>query len=261
MICREVIDIIERRYPREYALGWDNVGLLAGRDDKEVGCIYIALDASDEVIHAAVEQEADMLITHHPLIFSGMKRITNEDFIGRRVLEQLRSDVSYYAMHTNYDVMGMASRSGDLMGLKEPEVLEVTYEDRAEKTEGIGRIGRLEKAVTLRQCCERVKQTFGLGSVRVFGDPERMVERLAICPGSGKSVIKAALRKHADVLVTGDIGHHEGIDAKAQGLAVIDAGHYGLEYIFAEDMRGYLAHELEGVRVMAAPVRHPFVTV
>lgn len=147
------------------------------------------------------------------------------------------------------------------MGLKEPEVLEVTYEDRAEKTEGIGRIGRLEKAVTLRQCCENVKRTFGLGSVRVFGDPERMVERLAICPGSGKSVIGAALRKHADVLVTGDIGHHEGIDAKAQGLAVIDAGHYGLEYIFAEDMRGYLAHELEGVRVMAAPVRHPFVTV
>lgn len=94
MICREVIDIIERRYPREYALGWDNVGLLAGRDDKEVRRIYIALDASDEVIHAAVEQEADMLITHHPLIFSGMKRITNEDFIGRRVLELIRSDVS-----------------------------------------------------------------------------------------------------------------------------------------------------------------------
>ena len=258
MICREVIDIIERRYPREYALGWDNVGLLAGRDDKEVRRIYIALDASDEVIHAAVEQEADMLITHHPLIFSGMKRITNEDFIGRRVLELIRSDVSYYAMHTNYDVMGMASRSGDLMGLKQPEVLEVTYEDRADKIEGIGRIGRLEKAVTLRQCCERVKQTFGLGSVRVFGDPERMVERLAICPGSGKSVIKAALRKHADVLVTGDIGHHEGIDAAAQGLAIIDAGHYGVEKMFIPYMGAYLRERAPGVQVLEQPKKEPF---
>ena len=261
MICREVIDIIERRYPREYALGWDNVGLLAGRDDKEVRRIYIALDASDEVIHAAVEQEADMLITHHPLIFSGMKRITNEDFIGRRVLELIRSDVSYYAMHTNYDVMGMASRSGDLMGLKEPEVLEVTYEDRAEKTEGIGRIGRLEKAVTLRQCCENVKRTFGLGSVRVFGDPERMVERLAICPGSGKSVIGAALRKHADVLVTGDIGHHEGIDAVAQGLAVIDAGHYGIEKLFISYMEEFMKRELPGVQIDKAEIREPFIVV
>lgn len=281
MICREIIDVIERRYPGEYALDWDNSGLLAGRDDKEVRCIYVALDASDEVIHAAAEQEADMLITHHPLIFGGMKRITNQDFIGRRILELIRSDVSYYAMHTNYDVLGMAGLSGDIMGLKQPEVLEVTCENRTCKTpavsgvsrghesvsvidaetEGIGRIGQLEKAVTLRECCENVKRAFHLESVRVFGNPECTVERLAICPGSGKSVIGAALKKHADVLVTGDIGHHEGIDAAAQGMAVIDAGHYGLEHIFVEDMRGYLAKELEGIRVIAAPVRHPFISI
>ena len=109
MLCREVTDIIEQRFPKEYALDWDNVGLLAGRDDKEVRCIYIALDASDEVIHAAARQGADMLVTHHPLIFSGMKRITNQDFIGRRILGLIRRDISYYAMHTNYDVLGMAA--------------------------------------------------------------------------------------------------------------------------------------------------------
>ena len=121
MLCREVTDIIEQRFPKEYALDWDNVGLLAGRDDKEVRCIYIALDASDEVIHAAARQGADMLVTHHPLIFSGMKRITNQDFIGRRILGLIRRDISYYAMHTNYDVLGMAALSGSMIGLKQPD--------------------------------------------------------------------------------------------------------------------------------------------
>lgn len=257
MLCREVTDIIEQRFPKEYALDWDNVGLLAGRDDKEVRCIYIALDASDEVIHTAAQQGADMLVTHHPLIFSGMKRITNQDFIGRRILELIRRDISYYAMHTNYDVLGMAALSGSMIGLKQPEALEVTCEAQ----EGIGRIGQLEKAVSLRQCCEDVKRAFHLESVRVFGNPDRTVERIAICPGSGKSVIGEALKKQADVLITGDIGHHEGIDAAAQGMAVIDAGHYGLEHIFVEDMKDYLGKKLEGVQIITAPVCHPFVNI
>lgn len=257
MLCREVTDIIEQRFPKEYALDWDNVGLLAGRDDKEVRCIYIALDASDEVIHAAAQQGAHMLVTHHPLIFSGMKRITNQDFIGRRILELIRRDISYYAMHTNYDVLGMAALSGSMIGLKQPEALEVTCEAQ----EGIGRIGQLEKAVSLKQCCEDVKRAFHLESVRVFGNPDRTVERIAICPGSGKSVIGEALKKQADVLITGDIGHHEGIDAAAQGMAVIDAGHYGLEHIFVEDMKDYLGKKLEGVQIITAPVCHPFVNI
>ena len=257
MLCREVTDIIEQRFPKEYALDWDNVGLLAGRDDKEVRCIYIALDASDEVIHAAARQGADMLVTHHPLIFSGMKRITNQDFIGRRILGLIRRDISYYAMHTNYDVLGMAALSGSMIGLKQPEALEVTCEAQ----EGIGRIGQLEKAVSLKQCCEDVKRAFHLESVRVFGNPDRTVERIAICPGSGKSVIGEALKKQADVLITGDIGHHEGIDGAAQGMAVIDAGHYGLEHIFVEDMKDYLGKKLEGVQIITAPVCHPFVNI
>ncbi len=257
MLCREVTDIIEQRFPKEYALDWDNVGLLAGRDDKEVRCIYIALDASDEVIHTAAQQGADMLVTHHPLIFSGMKRITNQDFIGRRILGLIRRDISYYAMHTNYDVLGMAALSGSMIGLKQPEALEVTCEAQ----EGIGRIGQLEKAVSLKQCCEDVKRAFHLESVRVFGNPDRTVERIAICPGSGKSVIGEALKKQADVLITGDIGHHEGIDAAAQGMVVIDAGHYGLEHIFVEDMKDYLGKKLEGVQIITAPVCHPFVNI
>ena len=136
MQCKEIIEVLEQDYSRSYALPWDNVGLLAGRDDKEVKKIYVAVDATDEVIEAACACKADMLITHHPLIFGGRMKIANEDFIGRRLLKLIREDISYYAMHTNYDVLGMASLSGKMLSLRDTEVLEITEEE-----EGIGRIG------------------------------------------------------------------------------------------------------------------------
>lgn len=265
MQCRDIITVIESAYPKKYAMDWDNVGLLAGRDDKVVQRIYIAVDATDEVIEAAIRYQADMMVTHHPLIFRGMKRINNQDFIGRRVLKLIRNDISYYAMHTNYDVMRMAQVSCDKMNLKETEVLEITYEEedgnKKRRTEGIGKIAKLEIPVSLRECCGKVKCVFSLDSVKVFGNLDSMIRRIAICPGSGKSVIQTALDKGADVLITGDIGHHEGIDAAAQGMAVIDAGHYGIEHIFMEDVQQYLLQYTEGIEVEHAPIRHPFVVL
>lgn len=255
MICKEVMGAIEEAYPGDYALDWDNVGLLAGRDDKEVTCIYIALDATDEVIDAAVREQADMLVTHHPLIFSGLKRINNRDFLGRRLLKLIGNDMSYYAMHTNYDVCRMARLAGEKMGLLCPQVLEPVYE---EETAGIGELALFPSEMSLRECGEAVKKAFQLEHVKIFGAPESKVVRAALCPGSGKSVISSSIKKGADVLITGDIGHHEGIDAVAQGLAVIDAGHYGIEHIFVEDLREFFNEKLEDIRIVTAPVVHPF---
>ena len=251
---KEIIEGLEKDYSRSYALPWDNVGLLTGRDDKVVKKIYVAVDATDEVIEAACACKADMLITHHPLIFGGRMKITNEDFIGRRLLKLIREDISYYAMHTNYDVLGMASLSGKMLSLRDTEVLEITEEE-----EGIGRIGNFPKEMTLEACCEQVKKAFRLEYVKVFGELSRRVRRVAICPGSGKSVIGVSIEKGADVLVTGDIGHHEGIDAAAQGLSIIDAGHYGVEHIFIEDMKQYLIQHFQEMEVIGAPISHPFI--
>lgn len=252
--------MIEASYPREAALDFDNVGLLAGRTDREVSRVYIALDATDAVIEEAAAWGADMLITHHPLIFSPLKRVTDEDFVSRRVLKLIQNDISYYAMHTNYDVLGMADLAKRKLGLKDAKVLDVTMEKDG-LPEGIGRIGELEKEMTLEECCVYIKHKLNLGSLKVFGDMEKKVKRLAISPGSGKSAVGPALAKGADVLVTGDIGHHDGLDAVEQNLAVIDAGHYGTEYIFIEDMRRFLAEKLPVLEVGTAPVVHPFQVI
>lgn len=260
MLCKEIIQVIEAAYPREAALDFDNVGLLAGRTEKEVKRVYIALDATDAVIDRAVEAGADMLITHHPLIFSPLKKVTDEDFVSRRVVKLIQNDISYYAMHTNYDVLGMAELAEKILGIRNTEVLDITMEKDG-KPEGIGRIGELEKPMTLEECCVYVKHKLNLGSLKVFGDMQAEVSRLAISPGSGKTAIAAAIAKGADVLVTGDIGHHDGLDAVEQGLSVIDAGHYGTEYIFIDDMRRFLEDKLPVLDVITTPAIHPFQVI
>ncbi|MDD2980613.1 MAG: Nif3-like dinuclear metal center hexameric protein [Hespellia sp.] len=255
MTCKDIINTIEEFYPRDAALDFDNVGLQAGRRDKEIRKIYLALDASDQVIEDAAAYGADMIITHHPLIFSPLKRVTDEDFISRRILRMIQKDICYYAMHTNYDVLRMAELSAQILEIEQSVVLEETT---ADKSQGIGRIGSFSEAMTLAACAEHVKKKLKLPNVKVFGCPDWTVRCAATSPGSGKSVIGSALEKGAQVLITGDIDHHEGMDAVARKLAIIDAGHYGTEYIFMEDMKQFLGEHLPEAEVEMAQMQIPY---
>ncbi len=238
------------------ALNWDNVGLLVGDAEKEVHTVYIALDATDETIAEAVEAGADLLLTHHPLIFKGIRQVNSEDFVGRRVMKLIRHDIAYYAMHTNFDVAAMGTLAAERLGLWDAVVLQETG-----TAFGIGQVGRLPREMTLSECAEHVKESFGLDQVKVFGCTEGLLQRVAVCPGSGKSVINDALEKGAQALITGDIDHHEGIDAVARGMAVIDAGHYGLEKIFIPYMKRYLEERQPKLTVEAQAEKQPFLYI
>ncbi len=249
------MQVIEATYPRHKALEWDNVGLLVGRQDKDVQKVYVALDMTDAVIEEAIEKDIDLIVTHHPMVFSPIKQVTDADLVGRRILKLIQHDICYYAMHTNYDVVSMADLSSVILGLKDTSVLEVT---NAEGTEGIGRVGTLEHPMTILECCELVKEKFTLDTVKVYGDLNQVVECVAISPGSGKHMSELALEKGANVFVTAEIDHHEGIDSNAEGLAIIDAGHYGLEHIFIQDMVEFLEKYITNIEVIGAQVEHPF---
>lgn len=260
MQCKALIEKLETLSPRSFAEAWDNVGLLAGRYEKEIHTVMIALDATDEVVEEAVRKNADLLLTHHPLIFSARKSINDGDFIGKRLLTMLQHDMCYYAMHTNFDVMGMADAAADMLQLHFPEVLEVTFEDDVAK-EGIGRIGRLPHEMSLKECAQYCKTVFGLNSVRIYGDEDAPVETVAIVPGAGDDYIKNALSMQADVFITGDIGHHDGLDAMEQGLAVIDASHYGIEKLFVPYMAEVLEGRMPELVVIKATEKEPFTVV
>lgn len=257
MKCTEIVKRLEILAPPKFAEEWDNIGLLAGRSNKEVKKVYLAVDATDEIVEDAIEMEADLLLTHHPLIFKPLKSVTEEHFISRRILRLLQADMCYYAMHTNFDVMGMADAAADEMMLRNRQVLEVTYEDEIAK-EGIGRYGRLPRVMTLAECAAYVKEIFHLPSVRVYGELEEKVEIAAVSPGSGSSVGSYALQAGVDVLISGDIDHHMGIDLVAQGISVIDAGHYGLEKLFVPYMKDYFVRNLPEIQVECAPDKSPF---
>ena len=264
MNVREIMDILETLAPLEYAMSWDNPGLLAGRSDTQVSCIYLALDATETAIGAAQAAGAQMLITHHPMIFSPVKHINDEDFIGRRLLTLIENHISYAAMHTNFDVAVMGTLAADILGLTEREPLQVTVPaDCTKKTPalGIGCAGRLAAPMTLKACAEFVKQAFEIPAVKIFGDPDAPVSRAAICPGSGKHMTEWALKRGCDVLITGDIDHHEGIDANSLGMLIIDAGHHGIEHIFVDFMADYLKKRLPGVRIEKEANCPPFTVI
>lgn len=252
---------LEKLAPVSMACQWDNPGLLAGRGGKEVKKVLIALDATDEVVDMAVEEQVDLLLTHHPLIFREMKKVNDQDFIGRRLIRLIQADISYYAMHTNFDMAPgcMADLAAEKLGLLKTRPLEIAGEMDG-ISYGIGKVGNLAGELTLRKLADKVKEEFGLGTVTVYGGrlADQSVRRIAVCPGSGKGMAEAAKEAGAQVLITGDIGHHDGIDATANGLIVMDAGHYGLEHMFVDFMEIYCADKIDpDVKIWKAPVEFP----
>lgn len=262
MKCKEICNVLELNIPLETACSWDNVGLLIGRDYVDVKKIYVALDATDSVIVDAISKGAEMIVAHHPMIFSPLKNITSNEFIGNRAINLIRNDISFYAMHTNYDVIRMADVVAVKLGLKNTQPLEYTA---IEDNQGLGKIGELPYPMTLSEIAYYIKDTFGLPGVNVFPADQivedEKISQIAILPGSGKSAIETVIKAGIKVYITGDIGHHEGVDSASRGLSIIDAGHYGLEHVFVEDMKMVLSHLLPGVEIVGEEIKHPFYCI
>lgn len=257
MKAYELTSWLEKKYPSDAAEDWDNVGLLAGDDTNEISHVFLALDLTEETLAEAIEDGADMIITHHPMIFSGIKKINNHSFTGRKILTLIQKGIVYYAMHTNYDVLGMADLSADYTKMHDTTVLSIT-EERYGEVQGFGRVGKLPREMTLREYAQLVKESLKLNDVKVYGNLDSMVKCAAVCTGSGKSMIKDVIKAGADVYVTGDIDHHTGIDTVAQGLALIDAGHYGTEYIFMDAMKKELTQAFPELKISCAEVKSPY---
>ena len=260
MKCREITEILERDYPGSCAEEWDNVGLLAGDYNSEIKSILVALDATDETIEQAVVGGFDMLITHHPLIFGSVKQINGNSLVGRRLLKLIGNHITYYAMHTNFDIRGMAQLNEEQIGLINTKVLYETGEEDG-NAEGIGRVGELKSAMSYMQLAEHVKTSLKIESVRCYGSCSEDVKKVAISGGSGKSVVNEAIKAGAQVLITGDIDYHTGIDAAAQGLYIIDAGHFGTEKIFMDYMTEKLEKLFPECRIEKAEQTPPFITL
>ena len=257
LTCEDVIHCLEELSPTSFAEDWDNVGFLLGRREKPVHSVMLCVDITESIIHQAIQAGVSMIVSHHPFLFSGVKRITNENVFGIRIIDLIQADICVYSMHTNFDVIGMADAAAERLGLLDTEVLQVTYEDDI-ATEGIGRIGKLKAAMTLEELALLTKEVFKVPNVRVFGEPDAICCDVAVCPGSGKSLVKEVLCSGVDVYITGDIDHHTGLDLMAQGVFVIDPGHYGVEKLFVPYMHDYFSKIMPQCKVVEAVEEEPF---
>ena len=260
MKCEEIIQGLEQFYPPSCAEEWDNPGLLVGRRSAEVNKIYVTLDVTEEALEEACSWGADLMVTHHPMIFGSIRQVNEDTFLGRRILKLIEHHMGCYAMHTNFDVRGMAELNEKQLGLIHTQVLMQTGEQDG-CPEGIGRIGELPVPMTLEKVAEYVKNCMNLPAVRCYGTRTLPVSRVAVCGGSGKSVVKNALAMGAEVMVTGDIDYHTAIDALAEGMHIIDAGHYGTESCFIACAAEKLRQLFPECEIREGKVRQPFQVV
>lgn len=266
MRCSDIMKRLEELAPLAYACDWDNPGLLAGRSEREVRRVMIALDGTDEAVELAVREKADFLLTHHPLLFQPLRQVNDLNVISARIVKLIQHDICCYAMHTNFDSAPgcMADQAAKRLKLLDTRPLELLGETPDGTPYGIGKLGDLPEAMSLRELGAFVKQAFAIPFVSVYGMEElwEPIRRIAVCPGSGKHMLPYARAGHAQVLISGDIGHHDGLDAVAEQVAVIDGGHYGLEYMFTDFMYAYLREHFDGrLEVLKAPVRFPVTII
>ena len=241
--CRDIMWLLEDLAPAKLAEEWDNPGLNVGNPDAKVKKILVALDATEAVIDEAVEKGADMIVTHHPLLFHPVKKINYDKPDGRKIIKLIRNNINVFASHTNLDTAngGTNDRLADIIGLKDIKVLSVSTPEGM----GIGRYGILDTDTTLGILSVKIKEALGLDAVRVTGNLSRKIEKVALCTGAGFEFIGDAVRAKCDVFVTSDVRYHEAMEAVDMNIAIIDATHYATENIIVPVLADYLRHKLE----------------
>ena len=231
MKAYEIAQLIEKEAPQELAYSWDNVGILCGDGKKEVKKALLTLDTNENTVDEAIQNKCDMIISHHPILLGGIKRIDYSSADGRMLRKLIQNDITVFAAHTNMDTAehGINDALALLLGIKDAEIIE----KNGEKT-GLGRYGKLIHAATLREFAELVKKKLGTPHVRTAGDLGKTVITAAVASGSCAELIPAAHALGCDVIVTADMKYHNMIEAAESGIAVIDAGHYPTEIIVVD---------------------------
>lgn len=226
MQVKEIAAIIEKAFPLNDAEEWDNVGLLLGRREKEVKKVLLTLDVTPFVADEALENGADMIVSHHPILFSPVGRITDETAEGAMLLKLINNDIAVYAAHTNLDkgIGGINDCLSELFGLKDKEVVEKSDTDGV----GLGRIGTLPESMTARELAHLVKDKLST-PVRLSGNGDKIIKMIAIGSGASDDIIPKAAEMGADAVITGDCKYHRNQGYTELGVAVIDAGHYPTE--------------------------------
>ncbi|MBQ7640508.1 MAG: Nif3-like dinuclear metal center hexameric protein [Bacteroidales bacterium] len=220
MKAKDIADVIEHFAPLATQEAWDNAGFCIGSPEAEVHGVMVGFDCTPELVDEAIAKGADMIVTHHPLIFGGLKKIDPSDFVGETVIKAIRAGIVVYAAHTNADKAdgGVTALMAARLGLRNVTPLVES---------NLAQIGELPEPMAPADFIAFVKRAFGLQMMRYSGTGAGRICRVGICGGSGSEFIPDARRAGADAFLTGDISYHRFFGDKS--LLVMDIGHYESE--------------------------------
>lgn len=224
MEIRELIDKLCGKYPLNLQEDWDNSGLQIGNLDNELKNVLISLDLEEEGVDMAIENDCNLIITHHPYLFNGTKSIDFTDSFYNRLEKVIKNDISVFAMHTNLDIAtdGLNDNLCQILDIQKAQVLEL------DKDLGLGRYGEIEKTKA-KDFAMRVKEVLKANELVCYGDMEKEISKVAVCGGAGSSLFDDAIIQGCDLMITGDVSYHMGMDYANRGLVIIDPGHFASE--------------------------------
>lgn len=246
MKLKNIIGELYSIYNPNSAEHWDNVGLIIGDENREINKMLFCLDLTMDVVEKSINEGVDLIITHHPAIFSGMKKINTETIHGQKVLKLIENKIAVYSIHTNCDFAINGLNDFIMEKLELDGSVEICnfreYEDynpiknRVERhITGNGRIKYLTNDITLEQLVETIKYKLGVDFVRYVGDKNKRIRSIGMVVGGGLS-FAYDMKEKIDVFLTGDLKHHESLDIMEEGGLLVDIGHYESEYLFVDLM-------------------------
>lgn len=231
MKVNEIFNILNEYAPLEIAEEWDNVGLIIGNKNNDVNKILLALDCTLDVVKEAVSSKCNLIITHHPLIFSGIKTIHSETPLGKKLELLIKNDISVISMHTNLD-----KADGGVNDVLIKKIGGINIEKLNEEEYSLGRIADLKEETTLLEFVEKVKEQLNVCGIKYIGDDDKKIKRIAVVSGSGSEFYIDGVKNNADVFITSEVKHHIALEVKELDFAIIDAGHFETENIILNEI-------------------------
>ena len=261
----EVLAFLREFAPPFLSESWDNTGLLIGRESREVSRIVTCLTLTPDVAQEAVEREAQLVVTHHPVLFRAVQQITDENPEGQMLLQLIEAGVAVYSPHTSYD----SARSGINQQLAESFGLHSIRPLRAAESVarpdvssgndpaaglGSGRFGDLHEAISLAEFLERAKLALGVTNTQFVGSPARVVKRVGAACGAAAEFMLDAASEGCDVLLTGEARFHACLEARTLDIALVLPGHYATERPAMERLAKILGGQFPELDVLASQV-------
>ncbi len=242
----EIAQLIEATLPLGWQESYDNAGLAVGNPEAEVTTILVALDATEEVVEEAIAMGAQMVVTHHPIIFRPIKQLAWANRQQRTIAKAIAAGVALYAAHTNLDsapTIGISHLLATKLGLREEGLLEPS----AEMGVGIGIVGSLAEPLSTEEFLGLVKRSLGIEALRHSTPRVESIRKVAICSGSGGGLIEVAERSGADAYIAADFKYHDFVDADR--MILVDVGHFESEICAIDILFDLLSKNLSNFAV------------